>query len=84
MPAEETIKGQGLVLILRELHDTLDALVFEAYGWPATLTAEKILERLVALNKLRARRKSRQDQTAASGLCAPPLGCCAKIVTGVS
>ena len=52
-PAEETIKDQGLVLILRELHDTLDALVFEAYGWPATLTAEDILERLVALNKQR-------------------------------
>jgi len=42
------------VLIVRELHDKLDALVFEAYGWPATLTDEEILEKLVALNKERA------------------------------
>ena len=28
--------------------------MFEAYGWPATLTDEEILERLVALNKERA------------------------------
>ena len=51
---DERIKSQGLVLILRELHDKLDALVFEAYGWPPTLTDENILERLVALNKQRA------------------------------
>ncbi len=42
------------MLILKELHDKLDALVFEAYGWPATLSDEEILERLVALNKERA------------------------------
>ena len=52
--AEETIKDQGLVLILRELHDKLDTLVFEAYGWPAALTDDDILERLVALNRQRA------------------------------
>ena len=52
--AEETIKDQGLVLILRELHEKLDALVFEAYGWPVTLTDDDVLERLVALNKQRA------------------------------
>jgi hypothetical protein len=51
---DERIKDQGLVLILKELHDTLDALVFEAYGWPATLSDEEILERLVALNKQRS------------------------------
>ena len=51
---DERIKAQGLVLILKELHDKLDALVFEAYGWPATLTDEEILERLVALNKKRS------------------------------
>jgi chaperone required for assembly of F1-ATPase len=42
------------VLILKELHDKLDALVFEAYGWPVDLTDEQILEKLVALNKERA------------------------------
>jgi hypothetical protein len=51
---EEDIKDKGLVLILKELHDQLDALVFEAYGWPADLSDEQILERLVALNKERA------------------------------
>ena len=31
---DKCIKDQGLVLILKELHERLDALVFEAYGWP--------------------------------------------------
>jgi hypothetical protein len=31
---DETIKAQGLVLIVQELHDKLDSLVAEAYGWP--------------------------------------------------
>jgi hypothetical protein len=53
-PEDERIKNEGLVLILKELHDKLDALVFEAYGWPATLTDEEILQQLVALNKERA------------------------------
>lgn len=48
------IKTEALILILKELHDSLDALVFEAYGWPPSLSDEDILERLVALNKQRA------------------------------
>ena len=40
--------------MLRQLHDELDAAVFDAYGWPVTLTDEEILERLVALNAERA------------------------------
>ncbi|MBL8882985.1 MAG: class I SAM-dependent DNA methyltransferase [Hyphomicrobium sp.] len=51
---DERIKQEGLVLILKELHEKLDAEVFKAYGWPATLSDEEILERLVALNKQRA------------------------------
>lgn len=51
---DERIKQEGLVLILKEFHDKLDAEVFKAYGWPATLSDEEILERLVALNKERA------------------------------
>lgn len=51
---DERIKTQGLVLILKELHDKLDALVFDAYGWPATLNDEEILARLVELNRKRA------------------------------
>src|SRR5690606_22507474 len=31
--AEREIHEQGLVSLLRELHDALDAAVFEAYGW---------------------------------------------------
>tara|TARA_R110002072_G_scaffold284396_5_gene448672 strand:- start:3512 stop:6988 length:3477 start_codon:yes stop_codon:yes gene_type:complete len=30
---EKTIREQGLVSVLRELHDDLDRAVFEAYGW---------------------------------------------------
>jgi hypothetical protein len=51
---DERIKERGLVLILKELHERLDALAFEAYGWPPTLSDEEILERLVALNKQRS------------------------------
>ena len=47
---EQTIHEQGLVSVLKQIHDELDAAVFDAYGWPVTLTDEEILERLVALN----------------------------------
>jgi hypothetical protein len=42
-----------LVLILKEFHEKLDALVSEAYGWSATLNDEQILANVVALNKER-------------------------------
>jgi hypothetical protein len=57
-PDEERIKDEGLILILKELHERLDALVFQAYGWPADLTDEEILERLVALNAERAKEEA--------------------------
>ncbi len=57
-PDDERIKEQGLVLILKELHERLDRLVFQAYGWPADLTDDEILERLVALNAERAREEA--------------------------
>jgi hypothetical protein len=41
--------------VLRTLHDELDAAVAEAYGWPADLSDEEILQRLVALNRERHR-----------------------------
>jgi hypothetical protein len=47
---EKTIHEQGLVTVLRQLHDDLDAAVAEVYGWPADLSDEEILSRLVALN----------------------------------
>ena len=47
---ERTINEQGLIGILKEIHDQLDAAVAEAYGWPANLGEQDILSRLVALN----------------------------------
>ncbi|HEY8566385.1 MAG TPA: DNA methyltransferase [Beijerinckiaceae bacterium] len=57
-PAEEDVKRRGLVLILAELHDTIDRLTAEAYGWPADLAEDEILARLVALNAGRAREEA--------------------------
>jgi hypothetical protein len=51
---ERKIHEQGLVSVLKQLHDDLDAAVFSAYGWPVTLTDQQILEKLVALNAERA------------------------------
>jgi hypothetical protein len=56
---DEAIKTQGLVLILKELHERLDALVAEAYGWPENLSENEILEKLVALNAERAAEEKR-------------------------
>ncbi|MDJ0766634.1 MAG: class I SAM-dependent DNA methyltransferase [Myxococcota bacterium] len=51
---ERETHEQGLVSVLKKIHDDLDAAVFDAYGWPHDLTDEEILERLVALNHERA------------------------------
>jgi hypothetical protein len=56
---ERVIHEQGLVSVLKQIHDDLDAAVFDAYGWPATLSDEEILERLVALNHERAEEEER-------------------------
>jgi hypothetical protein len=55
---EKQIHDAGLVSVLRQLHDDLDAAVFVAYGWPTTLTDDEILERLVALNAQRAKEEA--------------------------
>jgi hypothetical protein len=57
-PIEEDAKQRGRVLILRELHEQIDALTAQAYGWPADLSDEAILERLVALNAERAKEEA--------------------------
>ncbi|MCB9444835.1 MAG: class I SAM-dependent DNA methyltransferase, partial [Ardenticatenaceae bacterium] len=44
---ERQIHEQGLISILKQLHDDLDAAVFDAYGWPPDLADEEILQRLV-------------------------------------
>lgn len=51
---ERIIHEQGLVSVLKQLHDELNAAVFDAYGWPHDLSDEQILEKLVALNAERA------------------------------
>lgn len=56
---EKLIHEQGLVGVLKELHDELDDAVLEAYGWQdlasalATGVTATLLERLVALNARR-------------------------------
>ncbi len=65
-PKDKMLHEQGLVSVLRSLHDELDAAVLQAYGWSdlgllpwsdETARAawiETLLERLVALNAKRA------------------------------
>jgi hypothetical protein len=52
---EQQVYEEGLVAVLKEIHDRLDIAVADAYGWPATLTNDEILQRVVALNAERAR-----------------------------
>jgi hypothetical protein len=65
---DKLIHTQGLVSVLKSLHDELDAAVLAAYGWsdlqsaltdhthpePRAAAVETLLERLVALNARRA------------------------------
>jgi hypothetical protein len=56
---DREIYDQGLIGILKDLHDQIDAAVAEAYGWSVDLSDEDILFRLVALNKERAEEEAR-------------------------
>jgi hypothetical protein len=58
-PDERRVFDDGLVLILKELHDRLDRAVADAYQWPVDLTDDDILARLVALNAARAAEEAR-------------------------
>ena len=58
-PKDKLIHEQGLVSVLKQIHDDLDAAVFDAYGWPHDLSDEKILRRLVDLNRERAEEEKR-------------------------
>ncbi len=51
--ADRLVYEQGLITVLRELHDQLDAAVLDAYGWPVGIENEEMLFRLVALNEIR-------------------------------
>jgi hypothetical protein len=56
---ERRIFDDGLVLILKELHDRIDVAVSQAYGWPVDLPEEELLARLVELNRERAKEERR-------------------------
>lgn len=47
---EKGVNDRGLVSLLKQIHDDLDAAVLQAYGWPHDVTDEQILERVVTLN----------------------------------
>jgi hypothetical protein len=51
---EKTIHAQGLVGVLKELHDELDGAVLQAYGLAPSLDSDALLTHLVALNARRA------------------------------
>lgn len=52
--ADRAIDEQGRVGQLARLHHELDAAVLAAYGWPAAVTDEALVRRLVALNAERS------------------------------
>lgn len=58
-PKERTIHELAACGVLRDLHDELDALVAQAYGWPWPMPREEILERLVALHDERVAEEQR-------------------------
>jgi hypothetical protein len=58
-PKERTIHEVAACGILRDMHDELDALVAEAYGWPWPMEREEVLERLVALHDERVEEEKR-------------------------
>lgn len=55
---DKEVYDQGLVGILRDLHDQIDDAVADAYGWPCDLSNEDILYRLVDLNHVRAKEEA--------------------------
>ena len=57
--SEREIHEKGLVGVLKELHDELDAAVADAYGWDAGLSEEEILQNLVDLN---AERRAEEEE----------------------
>ncbi len=53
-PAERDVQKRGQILILKRLHEIIDAAVADAYGWPADLDEQAMLERILTLNAERA------------------------------
>ncbi|AVO48316.1 SAM-dependent methyltransferase [Melaminivora suipulveris] len=57
-PKEKSIHTHGLVGVLRELHDELDAAVLAAYGLPPDAGTQAVLTHLVQLNARRAQEEA--------------------------
>jgi hypothetical protein len=55
---EKLIHTQGLVAVLKTLHDELDSAVLAAYGLPEQISTDALLESLVQLNAQRAREEA--------------------------
>lgn len=55
---DKDVHERGLVSVLKDLHERLDAAVAQAYGWDAALDDDAILENLVALNHQRAKEEA--------------------------
>ncbi len=58
-PVERAIHEIAACGVLKDLHDELDRLVAQAYGWPWPMEREEILERLVALHDERVEEEKR-------------------------
>ncbi|HEY0153748.1 MAG TPA: DNA methyltransferase [Longimicrobium sp.] len=58
-PKERDVHQIAACGVLRDLHDELDRLVAEAYGWPWPMEREAILERLVSLHDERVEEERR-------------------------
>lgn len=52
--AERIVHEEGCVGVLDHLHQRLDRLVAQAYGWPDDLSDAQIVDRLIVLNAARA------------------------------
>lgn len=57
-PEHEDVKHRGRILILKDLHDQIDAAALAAYGWPQGLSDQDLLARLVALNAERSAKEA--------------------------
>lgn len=56
---DKVIYDDGLLGILKDIHDQIDEAIADAYGWPADLSDEEILLRIVALNHQRSKEEAR-------------------------
>ena len=77
---EKLTHEQGIVSLLKQIHDDLDAAVFDAYGWPHDISDDEILRRLVEMNHERAEEEKRGPRPLApAGVSEPRRApCCGR------